>query len=601
MMKRDFRIAYSLLGSLCLVLAAALFAACKNPKTQPLREATLTVSLLLPDGSPAAELPVLLFDETGALDQDPFAAPLATLTTDKNGTVTYTLEVGRWFASRAQRELTFAVRTGEPGNYRLWSVTRSVRPGDALALELRLTADPSVPSEPSEPAAPSDPADPTSPTDLAEGGGADSGQPAEETETEEPVEEAAPEQPTPPDENPSEPATPEEKPETPGQPAEALLTGITLRQQPTKTTYNLGEPLDLTGLAVNGLYSDGSQRPLALDAVWVEGFTSAAAADALTLTVTYEGHQATFTVRVTPLRIEQGTLTEIQPVGGGELVLPEGITAVADRAAMFCDATHIVLPEGLRSIGEMAFYGAALTEVVLPSTLQSIGQEAFYRCTSLRRADLSRTTLTTLPPRLFANTGLEEVVWPATLTEIGRQAFLDTSRLTTLILPASLQTLALEAFRESAIQSITLPNTIRTVESRAFYLCSSLREVLTTGAVPAAPQGTLEGSCFVHCPALETLTLPEGLTTLGSNLLSGNTRVEAVHIPSAVTRIAFGAFDNTAIREVTVAAVTPPSVETVVGQWYGFPSGVAVIRVPAGSAEAYRTAEGWSALAGVIE
>lgn len=563
MMKRDFRIAYSLLGSLCLVLAAALLTACKNPKTQPLREATLTVSILLPDGSPAAELPVLLFDETGktALDKDPFAAPLATLTTDKNGTLTYTMEVGRWFANSTQRELTFAVRTGEPGNHHLWSVTRSVRPGDALELELRLTADPSSPSEPSEPSDPSEPSEPSEPT------------------------------------NPTDPTDPTD----PSELAEALLTGITLQQQPTKTTYNLGEPLDLTGLAVNGLYSDGSQRPLALDAVRVEGFTSAAAADALTLTVTYEGHQATFTVRVTPLRIEQGTLTEIQPVGGGELVLPEGITAVADRAAMFCDATRIVFPEGLRSIGEMAFYGAALTEVVLPSTLQSLGQEAFYRCTSLRRADLSRTTLTTLPPRLFANTGLEEVVWPATLTEIGRQAFLGTSRLTTLILPSSLQTLALEAFRESAIQSITLPNAIRIVESRAFYQCSLLREVLTTGAVPAAPQGTLEGSCFVHCPALETLTLPEGLTTLGSNLLGGNTRVEAVHIPAAVTRIAFGAFDNTAIREVTVAAVTPPSVETVVGQWYGFPSGVTVIRVPAGSAEAYRTAEGWSAFAGVIE
>lgn len=593
MRKRDFRIAYSLLGSLCFVLAAALLTACKNTKNQTPREAALTLSILLPDGKPAVELPVLLFDETGkaALDNDPFAAPLATLTTDKNGTLTYTLEAGRWFAHTTQRELTFAVRIGEPGNYRLWSVTRSVRPGDVLALELPLTADPSVPLGPSEPAAPSDPAAP------AEGGDAETESPTEGTDTEQPAEE-----PTSPETDPSEPSTPEQTPESPdAPPAEALLTGITLRQLPTKTTYNLGEPLDLTGLSVSGLYSDGSQRPLTLDAVAVSGFTSASAAEALTLTVGYRGHQAAFAVRVTPLRIEQGTLTEIQSVGGAEVVLPEGVVAVADRAAMFCDASRIVFPEGLRTIGEMAFYGSALTEVVLPSTLQSLGQEAFYECRSLRRADLGRTSLTALAPRLFAHAGVEEVVWPASLTEIGSQAFLGTSRLTTLVLPATLRRVGAEAFRESALQSITLPNAVTAIESRAFYLCGSLCEVLTAGAVPAVPQGTLAGSCFVHCPALETLTLPEGVTTLGSNLLGGNTRVVAVRIPAGVTHIAFGAFDHTAIREVTVAAAVPPTVETVAGQWYGFPSGVTVIRVPSGSVEAYRTASGWSAFAGVIE
>lgn len=585
MMKRDFRIAYTLLWSVSIILAATLFTACKKSKNTPLKEATLTVSLLLPDGAPAAGASVLLFDEAGkaALDKDPFAAPLTTLTADERGQVTYTLEVGRWFGNSRQREVTFAVRIGTPANHHLWSVTRSVRPGETAQLELEVTAEAVQPSDPETPGDTDEPSTPGGEgTDTSTPGDTDTEQPSEGTDTEQP-------------------STPEEQPDTPGQPTEALLTGINLRQQPSKTTYNLGEPLDLSGMAVSGLYSDGSERPLTLDEVQVNGFSSAAATEALTLTVEYNGHQTRFTVRVTPLRIEQGTLTEVQPVGGGELVLPEGIVAVADRAAMYCDAEHIVFPEGLRSIGEMAFYGAQMTEVVLPASLQSLGQEAFYQCASLRRADLSRTTLTTLPARLFAYSGLEEVAWPAGLTEIGRQAFLGTSRLTTLVLPASVQTVALEAFRESALQSVTLPNAIASIESRAFYLCGSLREVLTTGATPTAPQGNLGSSCFERCPALETLTLPSGLTTIGRNILVGNTQVQSLLLPASVTHIAFGAFANTALREVTVAAVVPPSVETVVGQWYGFPSNVTAIHVPAGSVAAYREAAGWSSFAGVIQ
>ena len=61
------------------------------------------------------------------------------------------------------------------------------------------------------------------------------------------------------------------------------------------------------------------------------------------------------------------------------------------------------------------------------------------------------------------------------------------------------------------------------------------------------------------------------------------------------------AFDNSAVREVTLDPTVPPVAETVSGQWYGFPSAVESIRVPAGSAEAYRLATGWSSFAAVIE
>lgn len=91
------------------------------------------------------------------------------------------------------------------------------------------------------------------------------------------------------------------------------------------------------------------------------------------------------------------------------------------------------------------------------------------------------------------------------------------------------------------------------------------------------------------------------MATVGRNLLNGNQQVRSIRIPAAVKRIEFGAFDNSAVREVTLDPTVPPVAETVSGQWYGFPLAVESIRVPAGSAEAYRLATGWSSFAAVIE
>lgn len=109
------------------------------------------------------------------------------------------------------------------------------------------------------------------------------------------------------------------------------------------------------------------------------------------------------------------------------------------------------------------------------------------------------------------------------------------------------------------------------------------------------------GACFVGCPSLERLAIPRSIRTLEQGLLSGNTRVSSIVIPAGVGEIAFGAFDNTRIREVRVEAATPPVAGLILDQWYGFPKDVEKIIVPAGTADAYKKAAGWSRFADRIE
>lgn len=66
---------------------------------------------------------------------------------------------------------------------------------------------------------------------------------------------------------------------------------------PTKTEYEVGEDLDLTGLKVTAHYSDGTEKELEAGSYEVTGFDSATAGEK-TVTVTYEGKTAEFKVTV---------------------------------------------------------------------------------------------------------------------------------------------------------------------------------------------------------------------------------------------------------------------------------------------------------------
>ncbi|MCR4615410.1 MAG: bacterial Ig-like domain-containing protein, partial [Clostridiales bacterium] len=80
-------------------------------------------------------------------------------------------------------------------------------------------------------------------------------------------------------------------------PAPVTLSSIAVKTLPTKTTYNIGESFNPSGLTLTATYSDGSTKTIS------SGFTcsgfSSTTAGTKTITVTYEGKTTTFTVTVT--------------------------------------------------------------------------------------------------------------------------------------------------------------------------------------------------------------------------------------------------------------------------------------------------------------
>lgn len=91
---------------------------------------------------------------------------------------------------------------------------------------------------------------------------------------------------------------PEEEERGAEDPAEPELVRIEIARLPDKTIYCVGEELDLTGLVVIGVYSDGTEKELSVTPGHIRGFDSSEAASGQEVLVIYEDKETSFTVDI---------------------------------------------------------------------------------------------------------------------------------------------------------------------------------------------------------------------------------------------------------------------------------------------------------------
>lgn len=386
--------------------------------------------------------------------------------------------------------------------------------------------------------------------------------------------------------------------ETPKPPIPSkTLTGINITNLPHQTEYVLGETLNLTGLVVNGTYSDHTTAPISIRTEDVTGFTSDKPSEKTILTIKIESHLATFAIKVLPLQVENGILMKV--VGDvKELTLPNSIREIGNETFKQSKLTKLTINEGVTRIGEMAFAWSDITEINFPKSLKELGASTFYGCKHLSHIDLSNTALTVIPKECFTLSSITTILLPTKLNQIGTQAFLLTSKLSEVTLPNGTQQLGKEAFRESGISKVSLPNSICSLSDRTFYYCTTLERVETFGSYAVSstePALCMMGSsCFEGCSKLNHFDIPQGIKVIGQNVLSKSLSLTQLILGERIEQINFSAFGNSSLTHITVKRDLPPIAETVSGVWYGFPANIQSIQVNKGKAELYKKATGWN-------
>ncbi len=248
------------------------------------------------------------------------------------------------------------------------------------------------------------------------------------------------------------------------------------------------------------------------------------------------------------------------------LQLPPSLSSTGYAAFAGCRAlTSLSLAEGVRAVEEGSFVGCtALVSLTLPDSVESVGVSAFAGCTSLSEIQCG-TGLASIADGAFSScVSLARVSFSSGLRSIGTSAFAQCSALGTLAFPDSLTAIGDEAFYACpSLSRVSFGKGLSTFGEAVFASCPALSEIL----VPAENENfSAVGSCLIRtstgalCFSGGEIPANAGIRTIAPYALVLNDALETVVIPEGVTSVGRGAFGNcTSLRSVSL----PASLETI--------------------------------------
>lgn len=275
------------------------------------------------------------------------------------------------------------------------------------------------------------------------------------------------------------------------------------------------------------------------------------------------------------------------------------------------------------SIAAGAFRGQTMiTDVVIPEGVTYIGREAFAGCSALVRVKIP-TSVTQVGANLFEGTPYDstltgELVYINSIlyrcqsdavtvsirqgtTVIAEEAFINRVNLAAIVVPDGVSYIGSNAFKNcSALSQIEIPKSVRDIVANAFdgtkwyedrkhgmiYINDLLYRVPAEIIVQSEqPTGSLsdKDAAEMAKSGVATQVIPntnvivkEDITTI-CTLAFANTPVQTVQLPSTLTTIRYGAFQNcTALKQITL----PKSMTFIEGGAFQNCSALSSILVP---------------------
>lgn len=262
-----------------------------------------------------------------------------------------------------------------------------------------------------------------------------------------------------------------------------------------------------------------------------------------------------------------------------ELVVKGSIKSIGTKAFSGCAFTEMTFADGLETLANKAFANLPkLKRLVLPDTLQTVGDSLLEDSFSVEYLRIGGSGVETYSDPFGISSGerkikclelgegvktigygafetdeyqnytaLETVIFPSTLETIGGYAFRGTNIRRLDFTGTNLREIDSSAFAANTqLESVVLPDTVTTIFSSTFSGCTSLTDVRL-----GAQTTTIGSSAFSGCSSLTEIILPATLKEIGSSAFSG-TSLSKVELPDGLESLGDGSFARTNLRSIVI-------------------------------------------------
>ena len=287
------------------------------------------------------------------------------------------------------------------------------------------------------------------------------------------------------------------------------------------------------------------------------------------------------------------------------ITIPNSVISIGESVFRGCSGlTSITIPDSVTSIGSFAFYGCSgLTSITIPNSVISIGESVFRGCSGLTSITIPDSVTSIGSSAFYGCSKLTSITIPNSVTSIGGSVFRNCTSLENLTIPFvghsststgsegvfgyifGYETRTAQSDYGSSNSSFTTLTTgsvanavcswtdktysyrVKTgflqwttyygLRSFWYYIPSSLKNVTVTG-------GNINTAAFCRVPNMSvtingaesinsyafynsqvtSITIPNSVTSIGSNAFENCTSMTRIYIPSSVTTISASSYSN---------------------------------------------------------